>query len=184
MGTVFAFDAVKMRLGVLLKNGERVNLKPENLRLHVNEAGFASGFLKNVKPLVEPDMPFIKANKEANSNRMPEVQAAMEASSGFLEQRKDQWMNEGLLKKIAARPSLAKRLQDPYFIEGMIPSSSLNKAVVFSIQTDKISIYSFHIYLSASLSVLGSPYLHLLSRAPNCKHMQLYLLNVSPSSTS
>lgn len=64
-------------------------------------------------------IPFIKAKAgdEESSLKLTEVQEAMQSAQGFL-QDKD-WVTDDLLQKVTANDVLAKRLNDPQFVQAI-----------------------------------------------------------------
>eukprot|EP00912_Choanoflagellata_sp_UC4_P000615 UC4_evm7s379 len=74
----------------------------------------------NSKPkkgiLGDEDIPFIKGSANSASGINKDIQDQLEKGKNFLDQRKDEWLNDDLLKKIEKNPKLVKRAQDKNFM--------------------------------------------------------------------
>lgn len=117
-GVVLRRQANSDRWQVRLDDGSELALREANLQ------GFTPPTSSAAAPTSSAAaMPVLSRKKDADTSglRMPEVQQEMSASAaaGSVGGDASKWMNDGLLKQIAADPLLRKAFTDPEYAEVM-----------------------------------------------------------------
>ncbi|XP_062599375.1 uncharacterized protein LOC134260862 [Saccostrea cucullata] len=65
------------------------------------------------------DLPYITKKSTSESRELPEVQQTLSAEAQKIAQNKDEWLTDGLMKKIEANDALFKKLGDPRYVEAV-----------------------------------------------------------------